>query len=101
LARQRRMSVEEAQATTNARQFAEWCVFESLDPSGEDRADWRAAMIASTVANAFRGRGQRAFKPQDFMPKFQTARQKTANMEEQILGWARMMSSRHKRRLRQ
>lgn len=40
-----------------------------IDPFGEERADLRAGIVASTVANAHRSKG-RAFRPKDFMPNF-------------------------------
>lgn len=35
----------------------------------EERADWRAAMVASVIANVHRGKRGRPFKPSDFMPR--------------------------------
>ena len=40
------------------------------EPYGEERADLRAGIVASTIANVNRGKGVRAFKPSDFMPQF-------------------------------
>jgi hypothetical protein len=54
----------------NAREYAEWQAWYELNPWGEDRADLRAGIIASTIANTNRGKGQKAFKPSDFMPEF-------------------------------
>lgn len=99
LARQRGKSIAEVQASTNAREFAEWCVFESLDPASEARADWRAAMLASTIANAFRGKSQRAFTIKDFIPQFRTKKQqRTDDLEQKVLAWGRMMANRKNRR---
>lgn len=39
-----------------------------VEPFGEQRADLRSGIIASTVANVNRGRRQKAFQPTDFMP---------------------------------
>ena len=43
-----------------------------LEPFGEERADLRSAIVASTVANAHRDpkRRRKAFRPLDFMPRF-------------------------------
>lgn len=54
----------------DSRQFAEWQAYYQLEPWGEERADLRAGIIASTIANVNRGKGQRAFTPSDFMPEF-------------------------------
>jgi hypothetical protein len=62
------MSVRRAQREVDAREFAEWLAIENVAPS--DEADWvRAAMIACVIANANRGRNQRAFRIEDFMPR--------------------------------
>ncbi len=49
---------------------AEWIAYNQLEPIGEERADLRAGIIASTVANVHRGK-RKAFKASDFMPKFE------------------------------
>ena len=56
-------------ARCNSRQFAEWQAEYELSPWGEERADLRAGIIASTIANVNRGKGK-AFSPGDFMPEF-------------------------------
>ena len=53
----------------NSREFAEWRAFFELEPWGEERADLRAGIIASTIANVNRSKGK-AFSPGDFMPEF-------------------------------
>lgn len=54
----------------SSREFTEWQKFAEVEPFGEERADLRAAIIASTIANVHRGKG-RALKAKDFMPKFE------------------------------
>lgn len=51
--------------------LSEWMAYARLEPWGEDRADLRAGIIASTMANSMRGKKGKPFKPQDFMPKFE------------------------------
>lgn len=51
----------------------EWQDYAMLEPFGEERDDLRAAIIASTIANVFRGKRRRPFKPVDFMPQFNLA----------------------------
>jgi len=62
--------VRELLARVDSRELAEWRAYERLEPFGEWRADYRAAIVASVMANAFRGKESRAFTPEDFMPKF-------------------------------
>lgn len=56
--------------------MGEWLAYFRLDPWGESRADLRAAIVASTVANAMaRKKGGGHFKPEDFMPYLERDRQ--------------------------
>ena len=55
----------------SSRDFAEWMAYSRLEPWGEERADLRAGIVASTIANSNRGKGQKPFKPQQFMPDFE------------------------------
>jgi hypothetical protein len=68
------MSVRRAQAEISGNEFAEWIAYIELEPFGEERGDLRSAIIASTIANAFRKKGARLFKPEDFMPDFDGSR---------------------------
>ena len=52
-----------------AGQLREWMSYYAMEPWGEERADLRAGIVASTVANVHRGRAH-AFRPADFMPRF-------------------------------
>lgn len=54
-----------------SRQFAEWMAYSQLEPWGEERDDLRMGIVASTIANSNRGKGQKPYKPQDFMPSFE------------------------------
>lgn len=51
-----------------AAELREWMAFDRVEPIGELRADFRAGLVAATVANVHRGRGRQAFTPADFMP---------------------------------
>ena len=58
-------------AEMTSAQFAEWMAYGQLEPWGEERADLRAGIIASTQANSMRGKKGKPFKPQDFMPRYE------------------------------
>jgi len=62
------MSVRELLARMDSHELAEWIAFYAIEPFGEQRADLRAAIVASVIANCNRGKNQKAFKPADFMP---------------------------------
>lgn len=63
----------------SASEYLEWQEYYSLEPFGEERADLRAGIIASTIYNVNRGKN-RALKPEDFMPKFKTKKQSTKQL---------------------
>lgn len=49
----------------DSEEFAAWLAFYSQHPFGDQRADWRAGVVASTMANMWGGKGK--FAPGDFM----------------------------------
>lgn len=48
----------------------EWRAYSRLDPFGNERLDYHAAMITCAVANAFRGKDDDPVEIQDVMPMF-------------------------------
>lgn len=62
------MSVARAQREISSAEFTEWIAFYKREPWGEERADLRAGIVASTVANAAPFRKGRAYTPSEFMP---------------------------------
>lgn len=76
-----------------AKQFAGWEHYFQLEPFGETRADYRAALIAKTVADV--NRGSRApYDIEDFRLNFeeQSSGRRTQTPEEQ-LAIARMIAA--------
>jgi hypothetical protein len=59
--------VREIEDSMPATELAEWALFYSENPFGEFRADLRAGIVASVIAQTA---GNRTAKPSDFMPKF-------------------------------
>jgi hypothetical protein len=65
-------------AEMTSSQLSEWMAYSKVEPFGEDRDDLRMGIVASTVANANRGKGKKPFKPQDFMPTFEVESEEEA-----------------------
>lgn len=61
------MTVEELGERMSGRELSEWMAYDRLSPIGEERADLRAGIVSSVIANTHRTKGD-PFKPQDFMP---------------------------------
>lgn len=61
-------TVRELLARCTGAELTEWLAYYSLEPFGEERADLRAGIVASTIARA---NGSKSAKPSDFMPKFE------------------------------
>lgn len=70
--------------------FAMWEAYYAVEPWGEERADLRAGIIASTQANCHRTKGA-AFKPSDFMPQFDKPKQSPQQVRSVIEMGFRMM----------
>lgn len=68
--------------------------YAGLEPFGEERADLRAGIVASVVANTARDpKVQRdPFTPQEFMPKFES-KEPTEQTPEQMLAIVEMLNA--------
>jgi len=64
------MPVGELLRRLDSRELSEWMAYDQIEPLGEWRADLRAGIVAATLANVNRGKAQKPFKPEDFMPDF-------------------------------
>jgi hypothetical protein len=62
--------------------LTEWQIYESIEPFGEQRADLRAGIIASVIANVNRGKGQKPFTATDFMPYLEKEEDKVSTEAE-------------------
>jgi hypothetical protein len=60
-------TVAELLASLDARELAEWQVFASIEPFGEERDDLRAGQVCATVANVNRAKGGKVLKATDFL----------------------------------
>lgn len=60
------MTVAELQERMTSAEFAEWVALYSIEPFGDDRADLRAGVVASTMANLL-GSGRQVYGPGDFL----------------------------------
>ena len=67
------MTVGELLDRISSRELSEWMAYAQLEPWGETRADLRAGIVASTVANTARDpkRRKKPFAPEEFMPHFE------------------------------
>lgn len=54
----------------SSRQMAEWRAFGSLEPIGDERADFRMAYALSVIVNMFAGKDTEKVSPIDLMPRF-------------------------------
>ena len=77
------MTVGELLRKMSASELHEWRVYSGIDPFGEERADLRSGIVASTIASVHRKKGSRRPTPQDFMPKFGDAEQPKQSVQVQ------------------
>lgn len=63
------MTLEELEGRLTGSEYREWAYYESLEPFGAVRDDWRAAFMLAVIANMVRGKNQKAFNPLDFAPE--------------------------------
>lgn len=70
-------TVRELLNDLDADEFHEWMAFYAIDPWDEQRADLRAGVIASVIANVNSKRAK--FKPSDFMPRYEPKRRRSGS----------------------
>jgi hypothetical protein len=63
------MTVDEMLTRISSLELSEWRVYARLYGLRRERADLRAGIVASTLANIHRKKGGKRFAPADFMPK--------------------------------
>jgi hypothetical protein len=78
------MTVRGLLAQIGADELAEWQAFSAMEPFGFWSDHYHAALIASTIANANRGKSQKAFQPADFMPFLERRQMPDADRMRQL-----------------
>ncbi|HUU34154.1 MAG TPA: hypothetical protein VMW48_08820 [Vicinamibacterales bacterium] len=82
------MSVAEARRRISPDEFRDWCLWFSMEPRGDARADYHAAWIAGHVAHSFTG-GRWALKDHFLALDYEdNARQTPEDMELIAHAWA-------------
>lgn len=59
-------------------ELMEWMIFYQFEPFGVDAQFLGHAITSRTIANTNRAKGKRAYKVEDFMPKFQPKKKQSA-----------------------
>jgi len=62
--------IRELQRRMDAAEFASWAAFQTIEPIRDARGDFNTALIAQTIANVNRGKGQRPYTIEDFTPRY-------------------------------
>ena len=94
------MPVGELLSRISSRELTEWMAFFSLEPWGSEVEDWRAGLIASTIANVNRDpkKRRKPYEPSDFMPRYEAPKAQEQSWEEQARifeMWARVLEAQH------
>lgn len=77
-------TVAELLATMDSDEFTHWIAFDRLSPIGDERADLRAGIIASTVANCHRSPNRDPFRPSDFMVEYGKKKDPSQQTQEDV-----------------
>lgn len=85
------MTVAEMLQRISSAEITEWAAYYMLEPFGEDRADLRSGIIASTVANVNRAEKQEPYTPHDFMPKFDEQEEPPEDEPEDTEQWRELL----------
>ncbi|MFD7429058.1 hypothetical protein ACFV6Z_18725 [Streptomyces sp. NPDC059818] len=82
-------------ADIDSAELTEWMAYEQISgPLGPERVDVLSSIVAATVANTARGKGQRAKEPADFLPKWDQGATAGAGDWEQMLTTVKSLNRR-------
>lgn len=85
------MTVADLDSRLGSAELTEWMAYEKISgPLGRRRHDIQAATVASTIANANRGKGKK-FEVRDFLPAYGLERQGPRDMLAAIRSLNRSM----------
>lgn len=82
------MTVAELLSRVSSAELTEWMQFYNLEPFGSEAGYLGHAITAQVVANVNRGKGQKPYKVQDFLPQFEQKGQ----TPDQMLAFASMIT---------
>jgi hypothetical protein len=91
-------TVAELDECMSTDEFLRWMAFFSLEPFGDDRADWHNAMILAQTYNMNRKKGKRPMTPDKFRLQFKhvtTPAQPIEQMELALRARFTAMSRKH------
>lgn len=92
------LDVDALQAKMSRRRLMEWLAFYRIDPWGEQRADLRMGVLASTMIQLGAKPSSQAPKPIDFLLYPETGPASQTQSIEQQKAFARMMHEAFKKR---
>ena len=81
-----------------AEQILEWELYFKKEPFGHELGFYQAGIISSVIANVNRGKGARAFSPEDFIPEMYLAKVKKKQSMKEMKDLLRSMSSKRKKK---
>lgn len=65
------MTKAELLARISSYELSEWQVYERMyGPLGPQRDDQLTSLLAAAISNAFRGKGDKAADPKDYLPRW-------------------------------
>lgn len=82
-------------ADMDSMELTEWMAYEQISgPLGPERLDVLSSILAATVANTARGKGQRAKEPKDFIPQWDQGAPAAGGDWEQMLSTVESLTRR-------
>ena len=73
------MTVDELLARASSKELTRWMIFYEVEPFGSGIPYIGEGIIASTIANVNRGKGKKAYSPEDFVPKFEREKEQSVD----------------------
>lgn len=89
-------TVAELEQTLTSQELTEWMAYYRVEPFGPWRDDYRAGQVMALYANSKRGKGGKAFRASDFIPRWR--RSTPEEIAESVKRWFTAFGGSNERR---
>jgi hypothetical protein len=86
------MTVAELLSRISSKELMEWMAFEQLEPFGYEQEMLGHAITATTIANVNRGKDQKPYKIEDFLPKLKYVEEKPEQTVEDTVTAVKLLN---------
>ena len=78
-------TVEQLGREMSSHELSQWMALYQIEPFGDERADLRAGIVASTIVNCTPRKDHRQYRPAEFMPRWGGGKKSVRDPDQKLL----------------